>query len=126
MPKARKKKAPITATSTAAVISSKPQSSRTVIRRFHVLLKEKAKLTNFGGHGTGNTETLAHIEEELAGLGGLESYQQMSVIGQGNDRGGGSEKVLIQWLKELGMAEKRDSGRHLLKCASYTFSVYLY
>lgn len=34
-------------------------------------------------------------------MGGLEAYQKMSVIGQGNDRGGGSEKVLIMFLNEM-------------------------
>jgi 25S rRNA (adenine2142-N1)-methyltransferase len=36
-------------------------------------------------------------------MGGLEAYQRMSAIGQGEDRGGGTEKVLIEWLKELGL-----------------------
>lgn len=46
---------------------------------------------------------LAVVEQEIEQLGGLEVYQRMSSIGQGADRGGGSEKVLIRWLKELGM-----------------------
>ena len=50
-------------------------------------------------------EELAAIEEEINELGGLETYQKMSVIGQGNDRGGGSEKVLIAWLNELDYPE---------------------
>lgn len=47
-------------------------------------------------------EELAAIEEEINQLGGLETYQKMSVIGQGSDRGGGSEKILIAWLSEFG------------------------
>jgi len=40
-------------------------------------------------------------------LGGLEKYQYMSCIGQGSDRGGGSEKVLIGWLKQMGWADQK-------------------
>ena len=43
------------------------------------------------------------IETEIESMGGLEAYQNMSSIGQGKDRGGGSETVLIGWMKELGM-----------------------
>ena len=40
----------------------------------------------------------------------------MSTIGQGKDRGGGSEKVLIPWMRELALHErvKEDkSGTHV-------------
>lgn len=36
-------------------------------------------------------------------MGGLAVYQRMSTIGQGKDRGGGSESILIGWLDELGI-----------------------
>lgn len=39
-------------------------------------------------------------------MGGLEAYQRMSTIGQGSDRGGGSEKVFIGWMNELSVCEK--------------------
>jgi len=38
----------------------------------------------------------------------------MSSIGQSSDRGGGSEKVLIEWLKEMGWADQRGKGKHRL------------
>ncbi|PAV23748.1 D-lactate dehydrogenase cytochrome oxidoreductase [Pyrrhoderma noxium] len=47
-------------------------------------------------------QKLGEVEEEMERIGGLEVYQRMSSIGQGKDRGGGSEKVLIGWLRELG------------------------
>ena len=98
MPKARKRKVPVTATSSPSgnASSSKPQASRTVIRQFHVLLKQQAQLED--------VEKLAEIQRQIDELGGIECYQSMSAIGQGKDRGGGSEKVLIGWLKELGYA----------------------
>jgi 25S rRNA (adenine2142-N1)-methyltransferase len=54
-------------------------------------------------------DALANINREIEALGGLERYQRMSCIGQGGDRGGGSEKVLIEWLKQMGRADGRDS-----------------
>ncbi|KAJ7582551.1 putative methyltransferase-domain-containing protein [Mycena floridula] len=101
MPKVRKRKVPVTVAPLRSQPenSSKPISTRTVIRRFHVLLKRQAQLS--GRTDPTSVSDFAEVEEEIRGLGGLEAYQKMSVIGQGNDRGGGSEKVLISWLKEL-------------------------
>jgi 25S rRNA (adenine2142-N1)-methyltransferase len=84
-----------------------------VIRRFHVLLKEKAKLEN-GQASAAKSAKIANIERDIRELGGLELYQRMSAIGQGEDRGGGSEKFLISWLKELRLAQtKTDTSRKL-------------
>jgi 25S rRNA (adenine2142-N1)-methyltransferase len=109
MPKTRKRKAPITSTDTASNSSSTPQSSRTLIRQFHVLLKRKAQLQN--SRDGANAKDLADVERKLGELGGLSAYQRMSSIGQGSDRGGGSEKVLIGWLKELGMSKRGGHGK---------------
>ncbi|KAG8738968.1 hypothetical protein FRC10_006300 [Ceratobasidium sp. 414] len=97
----RKSKTPITKSSATkpSLDSAKPKSTRTVIRRFHVLLKRRANLQKQALGSS--TRELQSIESELAALGGLEAYQNMSAIGQGKDRGGGSEVILIQWLKEL-------------------------
>lgn len=102
MPKSRQRKTPIThATDKATrseILSSKPKSSRTVIRKFHNLLKIRTQLEqNFPI----NEPTIRLIDREMEDLGGLERYQHMSNIGQGTDRGGGSENVFIGWLKEL-------------------------
>ncbi|KAL0578251.1 25S rRNA (adenine2142-N1)-methyltransferase [Marasmius crinis-equi] len=102
MPKIRKKKAPITGPSPSNT-SSKPESSRVVIRKFHVLIKRQAQLQSQLEGFNGNSslvQELADVKNEIEELGGLDSYQRMSTIGQGHDRGGGSEKVLIQWLKD--------------------------
>lgn len=61
-----------------------------------MLLKQQHRLQN---DATKKTE-LADVERKIEALGGLELYQRMSSIGQGKDRGGGSEKMLIRWLKE--------------------------
>lgn len=42
----------------------------------------------------------AAIAKELAKLGGLNHYQQASLQGQSQERGGDTSKVLLQWLPE--------------------------
>jgi 25S rRNA (adenine2142-N1)-methyltransferase len=108
MTRKRKTKLPVTHSSPGPESkSAKPKSTRTLIRRFHVLLKRRAVLEKSLGTGPSTArDELKAIEAEMNSMGGLEVYQQMSAIGQGKDRGGGSETVLIQWMKELGM-EKR-------------------
>ncbi|KAJ7632242.1 nucleolus protein [Roridomyces roridus] len=96
----RRKKQPVTTTATSG---AKPKSSRTVIRKFHVLLKQKHQLE----HKQSDGKTLADIDLQIDQLGGLESYQRMSAIGQGSDRGGGSERVAIPWLKEVHASSRR-------------------
>ncbi|KAG1730599.1 nucleolus protein [Suillus lakei] len=107
MPRTRKKKVPITSTEKASS-SNNPTSSRTVIRRFHVLLKKQGQLKNAPST---NVEALGEIEHQINELGGLATYQRMSSVGQGNDRGGGSEKVLIQWLIDMGLRKRDNKGK---------------
>ncbi|KZV62615.1 nucleolus protein [Peniophora sp. CONT] len=114
MPKATKRKTAITQLNVAGPSSSsKPQSSRTVIRRFHTLLKQQAQLK--AEPQTAHVlERLVEIMREIEELGGLAAYQQMSSIGQGEDRGGGSQKVFINWLKELISADVKGKGKQRL------------
>ncbi|KAF8078153.1 nucleolus protein [Lyophyllum atratum] len=107
MPKARKRKNPIVAVDTASSSSSTPLSSRTTIRRFHILLKRQAQLQNANLGDATNSKALAEVENQIVELGGLEQYQRMSAVGQGTDRGGGSEKVLIGWLKDMELHRNR-------------------
>ena len=53
-------------------------------------------------------DELASVQREMDDMGGLAVYQRMSTIGQGHDRGGGSEKVLIQWLQGLDENQRSD------------------
>lgn len=48
-------------------------------------------------------------------MGGLEAYQRMSTIGQGSDRGGGSEKIFIGWMNELSVRKEALDEKHKLK-----------
>ncbi|VDC07159.1 unnamed protein product [Peniophora sp. CBMAI 1063] len=114
MPKATKRKTAITQLNAVGPSSSsKPQSSRTVIRRFHTLLKQQAQL-QAGPQTARAVQELNDIAKEIDELGGLAAYQQMSSIGQGEDRGGGSQKVFIEWLKEEGWADKKGKGKQKL------------
>ncbi|EKM55736.1 uncharacterized protein PHACADRAFT_121556 [Phanerochaete carnosa HHB-10118-sp] len=115
-----KRKTPVTrlaAPASPSCSSSKPAATRKVIRRFHVLSKRQIqlrKLLSSRREGLSSDalkvkEELAAIEQEIDDMGGLEAYQKMSVIGQGNDRGGGSEKVLIGWLHELNYPKRMEA-----------------
>lgn len=115
MPKARKRKSPIVPVDTASSPSSTRLSSRTTIHRFHVLLKQKAQLQNATVVDANTSEALADVEYQIAKLGGLEQYQRMSAVGQGTDRGGGSEKVLIGWLKDMELHKVRSYKLRLLE-----------
>lgn len=98
MPKgSRRRKLPVTVAERYGS-SSTPRTSRTVIRKFHTLLKQQKSAQG---------DTLTSINHELEKLGGLEKYQHMSCIGQGTDRGGGSERVLIGWMKQMGWADQK-------------------
>lgn len=89
MPKSKKRKYPVTLTDSGqpSGSSSTPQSSRNLIRQFHVLLKRKAFHQKSGSLRTADDEiALKAIEQEMELLGGLAAYQRMSSIGQGDDR----------------------------------------
>ncbi|KAG6379242.1 nucleolus protein [Boletus reticuloceps] len=108
----RKKKTPVTLTERhhpSANGSSKPHTTRTLIRRFHVLLKRQRQLQK-NASSASNAKELQDVEQAIDQLGGLAAYQRMSSIGQGKDRGGGSERVLIKWLIGMGMSKRHDKG----------------
>ena len=105
-PKPTRRKLPVTLTGRYGSSSNTPRTSRTVIRKFHMLLKQQ-KLAQ--------GDALTNVNREIEELGGLEAYQHMSCIGQSSDRGGGSEKVLIGWLRQMGwvaVAKESEKERH--------------
>ncbi|KZO94287.1 nucleolus protein [Calocera viscosa TUFC12733] len=95
-----KRKKPVTVSSNKPNATVAADVTRRTIRRYHVLLKEKARLLSDASSST--STRLNEIEKEMNDLGGLEAYQEMSVLGQSKERGGGSEKVLVEWLRQLG------------------------
>lgn len=69
------------------------RASRALINRHHQLQKRKTQAVE-----RGDKVEEALVETELAKLGGLGQYQQASLQGQSNDRGGDTSKLLLQWL----------------------------
>jgi len=118
MPKAKKRKPPIAQTSNTT-LSTNAQVCRKTINQFHLLLKRRSQLLDVQDPTPIQVQDLANIGEEIARLGGLEKYQQMSVNGQKDERGGGSEKIFISWMKELGLHHTHKEGKQL-RYAIYT------
>ena len=114
MPKSRKRKEPIVQTTTPSIPSTDAQSCRNTIRQFHVLLKRRTQLENKVEFSAEHAKELADIGEKISFLGGLEKYQHMSALGQQDERGGGSEKIFIGWMKELDV-HRRPEGRGKLR-----------
>jgi 25S rRNA (adenine2142-N1)-methyltransferase len=72
-------------------LSSK--ATRTLIRSHHTLQKQRAKAL-----ADGDEAKAAAIAQQIKERGGLESYQHASLIGQSNDRGGDSSRILMELL----------------------------
>lgn len=119
MPKDKRRKNPIVQIS-YTFPSTNAKDCRKTIRQFHILLKRRSQLNHRQDPSPVEVEELADIEKEIIRLGGLEKYQQLSVHGQKDERGGGSEKVLITWLKELGL-HKTYGGNGRLRCVIFLF-----
>src|SRR5258706_2181234 len=96
----RSKKRRVPVTTSAHKSTPKSLTTRSAIRQFHVLLKRRAQLET-KSRTIEITKELEETDQAMVSLGGLEQYQAMSVVGQSKERGGGSHKVLISWLREL-------------------------
>lgn len=70
------------------------KSTKMLINKFHVLEKRKMQAL-----ARGDTGTAAAIDADIEALGGLRLYQEASLQGQREDRGGDSSRVLVQWLE---------------------------
>jgi len=75
-------------------ISSK--ATRTLIRTHHTLEKQRTKAL-----ADGDNVTAEVLKKRIEAQGGLENYQRASLIGQSNDRGGDSSRILMDWLAPL-------------------------
>ncbi|KAH9900632.1 putative methyltransferase-domain-containing protein [Xylariomycetidae sp. FL2044] len=81
--------------------SQKPNSisrkaTRSLINTHHLLEKKKAQAAS-----RGDRAAEAAFDAEIAALGGIQTYQQASLQGQRNDRGGDSSRVLMEWIKPI-------------------------
>lgn len=82
------------------------QRSRTIIRTHHRLHKQLA-----AAQKTGNLQTAKALEVEIEKNGGIALYQAASKQGQANDRGGDSSRLLVEWLTELNVLDRKARGR---------------
>ncbi|KAI1754280.1 putative methyltransferase-domain-containing protein [Xylaria castorea] len=69
------------------------KATRGLINTIHQLEKKKAQAV-----AKGDRAAEAAADTEIASLGGIQKYQQASLQGQRNDRGGDSSRVLMEWL----------------------------
>lgn len=83
--------------------SSSTETAR-LIRRFHVLNKELAKLKTSNGSQEAEIRK-KRIIDEMESMGGLDWYQRASKLGQSKARGGDSSKWLMGVLQQEGIAE---------------------
>lgn len=84
-------------------ISSK--ATRTLIRTHHTLEKERAKAL-----ANGDDAKAEAIAKQIELNGGLKAYQKASLTGQGNDRGGDSSRILMDWLRPIVPTLKKQIG----------------
>lgn len=80
-------------------LSSK--ATKILINKHHVLEKKKVQAVL-----RKDQYTFDAVESEIQALGGIEAYQQASLQGQRNDRGGDSSRVLMEWLKSIAVTLK--------------------
>lgn len=119
---ARKRSVPITqrdtktgtAPSTKRIVGKSHKATQSTISSFHTLLKRKAQIQRALSQGSSSSQAaalqtqLAEIDSEIDEIGGLDTYQKASTLGQSSQRGGDSSVVLVEWLKELGEAKMRE------------------
>lgn len=82
------------------------QRSRTIIRTHHRLHKQLAAAQKIG-----DSRKAQELEAEIEQSGGIALYQAASKQGQASDRGGDSSKLLVEWLVELGVVDRKARGK---------------
>lgn len=83
------------------------QRSRTIIRAHHRLHKELA-----AAQKSGDSAKATELEAAIEKNGGIALYQAASKQGQAKDRGGDSSKLLVEWLVELGIVDRKAQGQN--------------
>jgi 25S rRNA (adenine2142-N1)-methyltransferase len=81
------------------------KATRTLIRTHHTLKKQRAQAL-----AAGDTATALEISKQIEQHGGIKTYQQASLLGQANERGGDSSKVLMDWLQPITPSMKAKGG----------------
>ncbi|SPN98323.1 related to UPF0657 nucleolar protein C630.10 [Cephalotrichum gorgonifer] len=81
------------------------KAARTLIRKHHTLDKQRQQALK-----AGDEIAAAAASSEIEALGGLDRYQQASLLGQSKTRGGDSSKLLLEWLEPLISARRGRGG----------------
>jgi 25S rRNA (adenine2142-N1)-methyltransferase len=79
------------------------ERSRTIIRTHHTLQKDHAAALK-----RGDAKAAHDIAQAIEKNGGIKTYQAASKQGQAKDRGGDSSKVLVDWLQQMQVINKKD------------------
>lgn len=87
--------------STNASISRK--AARSLINKHHTLEKRRQQALK-----NGDEASAAAASAEIAALGGLDRYQQASLLGQSKLRGGDSSTILLEWLAPFLLSRKEE------------------
>ncbi|KAI9683198.1 MAG: hypothetical protein M1829_005989 [Trizodia sp. TS-e1964] len=77
------------------------KASRTIIRSHHTLQKRLSQAIE-----DCDTKRANLLRNEIEAQGGLRGYQQASISGQSNNRGGDSSRILMEWLKSQDQSGK--------------------
>ena len=86
------------------------QQSRTIIRTHHRLQKAHAAALK-----RGDTQAAEDLQKSIDKNGGITTYQAASKQGQAKDRGGDSSKVLVDWLRQANVLDRKSTG-DALRC----------
>ena len=86
------------------------KAARTLINKHHALEKRRQQALR-----SGNESAAAAASAEIAALGGLDRYQQASLLGQSKVRGGDSSAVLLEWLAPFFSTMEKDSSSNRIK-----------
>ena len=86
------------------------KATKSLINKHHLLEKRKQQAI-----AKGDKAGEAALDSEIQSLGGIQKYQQASLQGQREDRGGDSSRVLMQWLEPLDALLLQDLGGSQLR-----------
>lgn len=92
------------------------ERSRSIIRTHHRLQKEHAAALK-----SGDVKAAAALSQAIEEYGGIKMYQAASKQGQAKDRGGDSSKVLVDWLVQAQVLDRKTRNQRIseeppLKC----------
>lgn len=86
-------------------LSFSRRAAKALINKRHTLEKRRQQALSVGDEAAA-----AAISAEISALGGLDLYQQASLLGQSKTRGGDSSKILLEWLRPFIVSRNKRKG----------------